>query len=545
MVGFGQPAWNKGLALASAALGYALFFGLLCTQQNPKKRFWSAALWFTGVQLIQLSWLTSHPYLYIYFVYFALSLWLGLQFGIIGYFIEPRRLLTYRWILGLSGLWVLLEWSRLFVLSGFSFNPIGLSLTAHLYPMQLASLWGIYGLSFWVMLVNLVALKAWLERFTWKNVTLWGLLALFPYLYGWTHVNYHDLQNKNSETFTAILVQPSFPAEEVLKITDSKEFYFLILKEWRQILNITKKHSGKNADLLILPEAVLPYGTYSFVYPLSVVQKTFLETYGSDSLKTLPPLESPLAIKQNTLQGKIWRVNNAYWIQALANYFQTEVVAGLEDAEDIEEGQREYYSSAIHFLPQTEAKPEFSTSRYEKRVLVPMGEYIPFSYLAKLAEQYGLLGSFTPGKEAKVFKGKKNLGLSICYEETYGHLMRENKQKGAEILLNLTSDIWYPNSRLIFQHFDHSRLRTVENGIPLLRACNTGVTAGLDSLGRVIAQLGDSPQNIESLSDSLLVTVPLHSYQPPYVFWGDWLIIGLSLLSVTVCLLTGCIKWSR
>jgi apolipoprotein N-acyltransferase len=426
----------------------------------------------------------------------------------------------------------------LFVLSGFSFNPIGLSLTATIYAMQFASLWGIYGLSFWVMLVNLLAAKVGWEGFKPQQVILWVILAAVPYIYGGLHIYYHEQKIQDNATFTAILVQPSFPAEEALKITDRKEYLALIIKEWRQILQITRKQVGEKADLLLLPESVLPYGTYSFVYPHAVVKKAFLETYGQTALKALPPLEYPLANPQDTAQGQIWMVNNAYWVQALANLFDTEVVVGLEDAEDSHEGIREYYSSAMHFSPQTQPGNDFKVGRYEKRVLVPMGEYIPFAFAKGLAEAYGLTGSFTHGKEAKVFNGKIKMGLSICYEETYGHMMRENKHKGAEILLNLTSDIWYPNSRLIYQHFDHARLRTVENGIPLMRACNTGITAGIDSLGRVVGQLGKAGQNIEAISDSLRVKVPLYSYSTLYTYYGDWLIVGLSLMAIGICFYT-------
>src|SRR5690606_27562937 len=99
---------------------------------------------------------------------------------------------------------------------------------------------------------------------------------------------------------------------------------------------------------------------------------------------------------------------------------------------------------------------------------------------------------FTPGTKAQVIEHPKvKVGVCICYEETFGNLMRENKQLGASLLVNLTSDVWYPNSSLPWQHFDHARLRTVEMGLPLVRACNTSVTASLDSLGRVEGVLGD------------------------------------------------------
>lgn len=535
IVAFGQPAWSAICSQLTATLGFGLFFLGLCEMKSPRQRFLAATLWFFAVQLVQLSWMVSHPYLYIYFVYVALALWLGIQFGVVGYFIERRRLSHYSAILALSGLWVLMEWSRLFVLSGFSFNPIGLAWSANIYTMQFASLWGIYGLSFWVMLVNLIAAKTALEGFKLKQAAMWVFLAMLPYIYGFFHIYYHEQKMDPKHVFTAILVQPSFPAEEALKITDRKEFLQLILKEWRQILHITRKYVGEKADLLLLPESVLPYGTYSFVYPYSVVKQAFVEEYGYDALKQLPPLDFPLAYPQESSKGSVWMVSNAYWIQALANLFDTDVVVGLEDAEDIHEGLREYYSSALHFVPLILEDNDFKVMRYEKRVLVPMGEYIPFSFVQGLAQAYGLTGSFTHGKEAKVFEGKVKMGLSICYEETYGHMMRENRQKGAEILLNLTSDIWYPNSQLIYQHFDHARLRTVENGIPLLRACNTGITAGLDSLGRIVGQLGESGENIEAISDSIRVAVPLYSYNTLYSYYGDWLIVGISLSAIVIC----------
>jgi apolipoprotein N-acyltransferase len=116
--------------------------------------------------------------------------------------------------------------------------------------------------------------------------------------------------------------------------------------------------------------------------------------------------------------------------------------------------------------------------------------------------------------------------------------MRENRLKGAQILLNLTSDAWYPNSRLAQQHFDHARLRTVENGIALLRACNTGITGGVDSLGRVVKILGENAENPEVISDALYIEVPLYHYQTLYAQFGDTLIIGFAAIFVflSICL---------
>ena len=223
----------------------------------------------------------------------------------------------------------------------------------------------------------------------------------------------------------------------------------------------------------------------------------------------------------------MWFVTNAYLLQALANLYNAEVVSGLEDAEDTPEGLQ-YYSAAIHVQPNLAHQAPFIIQRYEKRILMPMGEYIPFAFCRTLAAAYGIQGSFTHGKEAKLLGCRQPLGMCICYEETFGHLMRENSQKGAQVLVNLTNDGWYPESLLPQQHFDHARLRTVENGLPLLRACNTGVTGAIDSFGRVIAVL----DNRSEAPGALHVNVPLYSYTTLYRTVGDTLIVLVSLFSL-------------
>ena len=73
-----------------------------------------------------------------------------------------------------------------------------------------------------------------------------------------------------------------------------------------------------------------------------------------------------------------------------------------------------------------------------------------------------------------------------------------------------------PISRLPKQHFDHLRLRTVENGFPLVRACNTGVTGGIDSYGRIIGVLGEDHMHAKDLADSIHLDVPLYHYATLY-----------------------------
>jgi len=412
---------------------------------------------------------------------------------------------------------------------------VGMHLSANVYSLQAASLAGLYGLSLWVMIINLLALKAWMQK-SWTAVLVWSCALVAPFLLGYIHLNIHHnkmaQQNNIPSHFDALLVQTAFAPEEIANSPAHTDMVGFVIDEWRQILNITSKYHQQKIDLIVLPEFVVPFGTYSFLYPAQSVYRVFSEVFGPESLKALPHLEFPLSYVQSTPKGPQIMVNNAFWVQGLANYFQADVIAGLEDAEDVSNQKREYYSGAMFFHPQDPILGIRDPERYAKRVLVPMAEYIPFSFCEELAARYGICSSFTHGKEAKIMTcNHVPFSPSICYEETFGNVMSEGRQKGAELMVNMTSDVWYPNSKLPRQHLDHARLRTVENGIPLIRACNTGVTGAIDSFGRNISILGgDSPEDVEWVQDALLVHVPLYSYQTIYSKFGDSLIIGISFV---------------
>lgn len=524
IVAFGQPAWHWLIGLVAAVIGYALFFRVLLTIPRASHRFWISTGWFTAIEIVHLSWSVSHPYLYIYAALLIFSFLVALQFGLLSFLIRPKAFTRVIFLAGTASLWAVMEWTRLFFLSGYSWNPAGLALTGAIYPLQLASLWGVFGLSFWVMFVNLLAVRAWIAPKK-LSILLFIGCALFPYAYGFIHYHIHEksLENYPVDPLSVVLVQPSFPVEESLNFRDAEELRGYVVAEWRQILSIMKKQLGKQIDLIVLPEYVVPFGTYYPIFTQSEIQNAFKEVFEIDDLKFLPRLEEPLAGVVETANGHLPLLSNAYWVQAIANFFNADVVAGFED---------ERFNAALYFRPY-----ETLIQRYEKRVLVPMGEYIPLELFRKLAERYGISGSFSCGKEAKIFQGKIPFSTSICYEETFGDLMMEGRAKGAELLVNITSDAWYPNSRLPQQHFDHARLRTVENGIPLVRACNTGVTGAIDSLGRIIGILDEDGETAEWKSDSLYINVPTYHYSTPYSKWGDKFILILSFLLIASALL--------
>jgi apolipoprotein N-acyltransferase len=526
IVAFAQPHFPPFFSILAGFLGYTLFFRILLDYDAKWRRFWLGTLWFSLVQGVQLFWFLSHPFFYIYPVYLFLIVALGLEFGLISLLIKKDRVQKSFFLLFIASVWTILEWSRLFFLSGFSWNPIGLSLTTSIFSLQTVSILGIFGLSFWVLFVNLLGLKIWILKFPYRLTVLYVLLALSPYFYGFIQLKNHEEGIKSSSSLQALLVHTSFPAVGLTDFKDRQKVVRNTLKEWEEILLSLKTYEKQNIDLIVLPEYALYCGTYSCLFPFQKVKEIFENQFSNPI--TFPPLTSPWA---REVEGVIF-VNNAFIAKTLATLFKASVIVGLEDVDE-KEGIREYVSAAFHFSPQHQEWVD----RYEKRVLVPLGEYIPFEFCRKWAANYGVFGSFTPGSSAKVFESFKiPFGLSICYEETFGHLMRESKVLGADLLINLSSDAWYPNSSLPKQHFYHARLRAVENGIPLIRATNMGLTGGVDSFGRVLKEFsGDHLK--EWGVETVLVSFPHYTYTTLYARFGDYAIIFLSFFIIACFLI--------
>jgi len=133
-----------------------------------------------------------------------------------------------------------------------------------------------------------------------------------------------------------------------------------------------------------------------------------------------------------------------------------------------------------------------SVALYDKRHLVPFGEYFPLGYLWKESfKGLATIGDdFTAGDAAKPLLqvGDYQAGASICYEIIFGEEIREALPE-AHFLVNMSNDAWFGKTVGPLQHFEMARMRALENGRYLLRATNTGVTAIIDPLGKVQAQL--------------------------------------------------------
>jgi apolipoprotein N-acyltransferase len=137
--------------------------------------------------------------------------------------------------------------------------------------------------------------------------------------------------------------------------------------------------------------------------------------------------------------------------------------------------------------------------------LVPFGEYLPFEHLLTrigLTQLTGVPGGFLPGRERRrmAVPGAPEMLPLVCYEVIFpGDVVPEGERPGW--LLNLTNDAWFGTSAGPYQHFQQARVRAIEEGLPLIRAANSGISAIIDPVGRVVASL---PLGNDGLLDSAL-----------------------------------------
>lgn len=520
LVSFGQPIWLSAMGMLSGIAGFALFWKAMLYFPEKKQRFWTAVFWFGTVQAIQLSWMTATQYVGVLVlpVYILLALVLGLQFGLLSSFISPNNPLLFRRCLALSGCWVLFEWSRIFILTGFTWNPVGLALSCSQFSVQFATLFGVYGLSFWVILVNLVGLNAFFISRTLKSRALWVVLALFPYGFGWVHQSWVEAQYKNSSTVLSVaLIETGLSVEQKYGNHHFPDGQLSPLEQW--VLVWGRLNPGIAVDLIVLPEGAFPGTAYRSYYFLEEVREEWIRCFGEESIASFPPLKSPLAFPYLQDRKIHWKVNNAFLTQALSNYFNADVIIGLND-----EKLSSRYNAAFCFHPD-QSSPE----KHLKRILAPVGEYIPLSKISWIGrfieENFGICDSFDEGKEATVFSGKIPIGVVICLEEVYSGVVRELRQKGARLFVSLSNDVWFPSSRLPQQHFEHGRIRSVENGVYLLRSSNMGVTGAVDCLGNLAGALPLAASG----GEALYLSLPIYSYPTLYSWWGDQAILCLSL----------------
>jgi apolipoprotein N-acyltransferase len=187
------------------------------------------------------------------------------------------------------------------------------------------------------------------------------------------------------------------------------------------------------------------------------------------------------------------------------------------------------------------------SARYDKIHLVPFGEYVPFrSLLAFAGELTKQIGEFTPGSERRLLRaGNLPLGVFICYESIFPDEVRQFASMGAEVFVNVSDDAWFGPSGAPRQHLNMVRMRAIENRRWVLRSTNTGITAVIDPLGRVVATAPREQRVALNAPYGVIRETTIYTRYGDVFAWACVIISVAGLIAVFFYRPTGRLRWSK
>ncbi len=374
--------------------------------------------------------------------------------------------------------WVAVELARTRI-TGFPWDLLGITQVDNIPLSRIATVTGVYGISFEVMVVNSALAAAFLVHRENRKRLLWAALSAAVVLQLGRVVPAPAAVSDKKAT----LVQANVP---ILQGADwTKEYFDSTL---RDLSNVSlNADPARRSDLIVWPESPAPF-------------------YTSD-----PSFRDALS--------NLARQANA---SVLAG------AIGIRNASQNPEQATRVYNSAQLVGPSGEW-----LSRYDKVHLVPFGEYVPFKRIFAFAG--GLtkeVGDFVPGSSrAPLQTPGTRLGVFICYESIFPDEVRQSAVQGAQVLVNLSNDGWYGDSGAYAQHLKQSRMRAVENDRWLLLDTNTGVTASVDPYGRIIASI---PRKTRAALDAPYAISNEITF---YTQHGDWFAYLCAIICVAALLM--------
>jgi len=400
------------------------------------------------------------------------------------------------WCLSGAAAWVAMEMLISRIFTGFPWNLLGSSQFQMVPLIQIASVTGIYGVSFLAVWFGLCLLCAFLlvlrkpgQRSIWIADLLLPLLTLAVLF----NVGLRLIRHEPPATrqLRVAFVQPSIPQTLIWDSSRDDE-------RFAEVIQLSRLAMTNQPDLLLWPEAAVPK----------------LLRYFSDMLDPIATLA---------------RTNHAW------------VIVGADDMEPAPSGaadDREYFNCSFLINPEGRL-----VNRYAKRRLVIFGEYIPLVRWLPFVKWFTPIeGGFTPGPGPVPFHLANlgvNLSILICFEDTFPHLARRYVDKDTDFLVNLTNNGWFGEGAAQWQHASAAVFRAIENGVPLLRCSNNGVTCWVDQHGRIHNLLFDAQGRIYGPA-TMTVQIPVpapsqYSSRTIYHRYGDgfgWACVLWTLLQL-------------
>ena len=366
-------------------------------------------------------------------------------------------------VVAFAAWWTVGEWLRGHVLGGFPWNLAGYAAAFSDAFNQYAALGGIWGLSLLVVAVAAMPAALWDGP---RRRALWALGAVVlvaGLVYAGGLVRLADAENIGVPHVLLRVVQPNIA--QTLKWQRGQAEQNVALQ--RELTIVVP--GAENISAAIWPETAVPF---------RLERDPRLRQWLGEAVRPGALLITG-APRGEPLQGDLQRIYNS-----------AEVL--------------EHDGTLI--------------DSYDKFHLVPLGEYVPlrqvFPFISKITP--GDL-DFTPGPGPRTLAlpGLPPVGPLICYEVIFPGRVVDRANR-PQWLLNITNDGWFGTSTGPHQHFVSARLRTVEEGLPMVRAANTGISGLIDPYGRVLSQIDLGKSGVRDLP------LPTALAPPPYARLGDW-----------------------
>lgn len=377
-------------------------------------------------------------------------------------------------------IWVAVELARARI-TGFPWNLLGYTQIDNVPLTRIATVTGVYGISWVIALVNCV-LALGILRFRERGTSLLvvGVAAAITLQIG-VFIRPEALPADRS----AVLLQENLPVD----INDwTAEYYDQTIATLVQLSTAGPHNSeAHEVRLVIWPESPAPF------YSADAKFRHWMTSLASDS--------------------------GAYLIVGSL---------GVNAGDDPRHPQ--IFNSAVLVTPEGEIK-----ARYDKIHLVPFGEYVPFKSLLVFAQKLTReVSDFSRGSLRTVFDvGEHKAGTFICYESIFPDEVRQFARNGAELFVNISNDGWFGESGAPGQHLNMARMRAIENHRWLLRSTNTGITGSIDPFGRIVER---APRNVRTALRAPFAFTNVTTF---YTRFGDWFAFGCAIITITVLIFAG------
>ncbi|MDX1282931.1 apolipoprotein N-acyltransferase [Shewanella colwelliana] len=389
-----------------------------------------------------------------------------------------------RYLLLFPALWVVTEWARGWVLTGFPWLWGGYTQTSGPFS-PLASAIGALGLSYLLaMLAGSLALLLQANQASWQRRFAPTVIIIVVALIGSKVATVLSPISQTGKQVNVTLVQGN--------IAQSMKWQPEAL--WPTMIKYMdlSRPEFANTDIFIWPEAAIPAPEY--------MVEDFLDNANK-----------------------------------VANLNDSAIITGI-----ISRQQDNFYNSLIvlgnHNSPmQSEADYRGDGSNeFRKHHLLPIGEFVPLEALLRpLAPLFNLpMSSFARGdyQQANLNAAGHQVAPAICYEIAFPEQLRANVNADTELLLTVSNDAWFGSSNGPLQHMEIAQMRAIELGRPLVRATNNGVTAAVNPQGQITDKL---PQFETAV---LHVSIPLVEGETVFAKWGQWPVLLLSFFSIFISL---------